>query len=329
MNGKILVVTASDEPSVKKVLEFLPGERVIRIDTDALLRRSFSFRTEERTSGWMLALDGETVYQEEIGSVWYRRPANPKASSELSAEHQSFVENEAQKFLRSLWSTLPREQILWVNHPSVLREIEFNKPYQAQTAARAGLTVPETLITNDPRAAEQFLERWNGEVALKTFGGHPLKDEEGRPQSIFTNRVSRETLQLFKREIAYAPVMLQRYIPKRIELRVTAVGERLFACAIHSQDSERTKDDWRRYDFERVKHEPYQLPPEVEAMLFRFLRETNLVFGAIDMIVTPDDEHVFLEVNPSGQWGWIERLTGLPISAAIAELLANPLPSPR
>lgn len=118
--------------------------------------------------------------------------------------------------------------------------------------------------------------------------------------------------------------MLQEYVEKALEFRVTIIGGRIFTCAIHSQDSERTRHDWRRYDFEKVKHEVYQLPVEVEQKLLALMKEWGLVYGAMDMILTPSGEYVFLEVNPTGQWGWIEYLTGMPISRTIAELLMNP-----
>ena len=120
-----------------------------------------------------------------------------------------------------------------------------------------------------------------------------------------------------------APVMAQEYVPKKLELRVTIVGEKIFTCAIYSQGSEKTKIDWRHYDSEKVKHEIFKLPKEIEHKILLFMKEAGLKFGAIDMILTPKDEFVFLEVNPSGQFGWIEDLTGMPISKSIAELLIN------
>ena len=189
---------------------------------------------------------------------------------------------------------------------------------------RVGLQVPETLVTNSLEIVKKFFDRWQGEIVLKTFGGVSVKDSEDYLLSVYTNRVSYEHLDSFGSEIQYAPVFLQNYIPKDFELRITAVGNKFFACAIQSQDSPKTKDDWRHYDFENVKHSSYVLPNTIQTKLEALMKRLKLQFGAIDMIVTPDGEYVFLEVNPSGQWGWIERLTGMPISRAIAELLANP-----
>jgi putative transposase len=48
----------------------------------------------------------------------------------------------------------------------------------------------------------------------------------------------------------------------------------------------------------------------------------GLAYGAVDLILEPSGNYVFLEVNSMGQWHWIEHLVGLPISEAIAEFLA-------
>ena len=322
---KILIVTTSDEINVDKVTGFLDeDERVVRIDTDKFLGGAFCFSMGENGRMWSLTLDGEEIVPDDVKSVWYRRPRTPDVSVELPAVYEGFVRNESQQFLKFLWSTFSREGIFWLNHPSVLREIEANKLHQASLAARVGLRVPETLVTNDPSAAREFFGRWNGEVVVKTFGGTGIENSAGKPVVVYTSKVPWDFLEMHSSEIRYSPVMFQNYVPKELELRITAVGEQLFTCAIYSQDSSRTKDDWRRYDFGNVRHELYKLPADIKEKLCAFMRASNLAFGAIDMILTPEGEYVFLEVNPSGQWGWIEHLTGMPISRAIAELLANP-----
>lgn len=326
MRGKILIVTNSGELNIDRVLPFIPEtEEVVRINTDNLLRSSVvAFRITQSGTDWSFEAEGKTVEVSEVKSIWYRRPHLPKPGSTTDPQYHDFVRKETQHVLFSLWTSTPQENILWVNHPLPLTLLEFNKPYQMQAAREVGLVIPATLITTSPDQAVDFFEHWNGEVIIKTFGGHVLKDEQERVLSIYTNRVTREQIEAHGDEIRLVPIMLQNYVPKSFELRITAVGRRLFACAIHSQDSPRTRDDWRRYDFENVKHQPHQLPTQVETKLLELMRSLQLQFGAIDMIVTPDGEYVFLEVNPSGQWGWIETLTGMPISQAIAELLLNP-----
>jgi glutathione synthase/RimK-type ligase-like ATP-grasp enzyme len=112
-------------------------------------------------------------------------------------------------------------------------------------------------------------------------------------------------------------------VPKRFELRVTVVGEQVFAAEIHSQQTNRTRVDWRRYDLSHTPHLPHALPEHVQVKCVELVRRLGLCYGAIDLILTPDGRYVFLEINPSGQYMWIEERTGLPISEAVANLLVS------
>lgn len=263
----------------------------------------------------------EALRIEEIKSAWFRRPEYPQAAAELPQWQMKFVQDESRAALYSLYSTLP---CFWMNHPFIsVRLLEHNKLYQLDVAQQLGLTVPETIITNDTAELLAFCRECGGSLAVKCIQGHAYRERKTKTAfGLFTSRVTFDELAAQEESIAYAPVFAQRYIPKKIELRITVVGERFFSCAIHSQESERTKHDWRNYDFEKVRHEPYELPKEIEAKLRELMRFWRLSFGALDMIVTPSGEYVFLEINPGGQWGWIEDLAGLPISRAIAETLA-------
>jgi glutathione synthase/RimK-type ligase-like ATP-grasp enzyme len=102
---------------------------------------------------------------------------------------------------------------------------------------------------------------------------------------------------------------------------VTVVGTRVFAAAIDSQASRLTRHDWRHYDNERARYSPFELPAPIRAACRRLLRALGLTFGAIDLVVTPEGEYVFIEINPNGQWGWVEDLTRMQIGQAIADFL--------
>jgi glutathione synthase/RimK-type ligase-like ATP-grasp enzyme len=212
-----------------------------------------------------------------------------------------------------------------MNHPLYARNLlEHNKLFQLKLAEASGLIIPDTVITNSSDHLIEFCENHNGSIAVKTLRSSVFQETDGVADGIYTNRVSIDYLKDHIGDISLAPIMAQEYVSKKLEFRVTIVGENIFACAIHSQDSERTKDDWRRYDFTKVKHESYNLPQKIKTALLKFMKACHLTFGAIDMILTPEEKYVFLEVNPNGQYGWIEDLTGLPISDTIAKLLANP-----
>jgi hypothetical protein len=106
-------------------------------------------------------------------------------------------------------------------------------------------------------------------------------------------------------------------------LRKRDFSYRVFAIEIHSQQSEKTKHDWRHYDFDKVAHCVHELPDRVRNQCLALVQALDLRFGAIELIVTPNNEYVFLEINPTGQYQWLEALTDLPITDSIVELLIN------
>jgi glutathione synthase/RimK-type ligase-like ATP-grasp enzyme len=122
--------------------------------------------------------------------------------------------------------------------------------------------------------------------------------------------------------VRHAPVVVQEYVPKQVELRITVVGDRVFAAEIDSQASPMARHDWRAGDPRTMAHRRHPLPLKEAERCLRLTRALDLCFGAIDMVLTPGGEYVFLEINPNGQWGWIQDLTGMPIAEVLAEILA-------
>lgn len=140
---------------------------------------------------------------------------------------------------------------------------------------------------------------------------------------VLTNIVKKEDFsenQLLT-SVQNTPVQFQNYIEKQTEIRVTVVDHDLFPCEIDSQSVERMKIDWRRFDFSKETHRACELDNDIKEKIFLFMDRAKLVFGAIDLIKKPNGEYVFLEINPAGQWQWVEVLTKLPISKAIANWL--------
>jgi glutathione synthase/RimK-type ligase-like ATP-grasp enzyme len=118
------------------------------------------------------------------------------------------------------------------------------------------------------------------------------------------------------------PLTIQDYIEKDYELRITVVGDRDFACKINSQAAGgNTTIDWRRYNIPKTPHSLYTLPLHIRDQLLSFHEYFGLAASSFDLIRSRDGDYVFLESNPYGQWLWIEDLTGLQITVAIAEYL--------
>jgi len=228
-----------------------------------------------------------------------------------------FAEQEAKSTIMGLWEIL---DCVWVNHPERNRVAEL-KIKQLMVANEVGLEIPKTIITNDPEEAEIFFRKTKSEgVIIKRLGGGIVLDGN-QGSAIYTSLVSEADINDIGR-VRYTPTLFQEYIQKDVELRITVVGNKVFPIEIHSQKSERAKFDWRR-DTLNLLHREHLLPEDVKQKIINFVHKLGLNFGAIDMILTPNGRYVFLEINPNGQWGWIEDLTGLPISDSIINLLVG------
>lgn len=142
---------------------------------------------------------------------------------------------------------------------------------------------------------------------------------------IYTNKITPKYLEQIEL-IKMSPAIFQEIIPKSCELRITVVGDKIFPVKIYSQEDEFTALDWRKKpslnDF-NVKMEPVGLPSSVEKSIYSLMNKLSLQFGCIDMIVTPNGDYVFLEINPNGQWYFVQLKTGVEIAKSIADLLTN------
>lgn len=265
----------------------------------------------ERGRSFGLELDRRSLNLAEFGSVWWRRPHPPRVNEAMgAATHRLFAANEAQEALTGLWHSLDAQ---WINDPS--RDlVAHRKAYQLRVAQDVGLFIPATVITNDPQQALRFIDsRGYRSVVYKAFAA---TEEEWRE----TRLLRPEELALIQ-HVQHAPVIFQEYVEAVYDLRVTVVGEDIFAAAIHSQETGYVVDC--RIDIRSARIEAVTLPPEVESLVRALMRRLGLVYGAIDMRLAPDGRYVFLEINPAGQWLYIEVASGQPIAAAMARALVE------
>ncbi|MDE0397765.1 MAG: hypothetical protein OXL96_08190 [Candidatus Poribacteria bacterium] len=244
-----------------------------------------------------------------VSVAYFRRPLLSLQQYHFGKFHD-YVWTEWTAFLRTLYAIVGDR---WFNHPNDILLAE-DKSRQLKLAHDIGFNVPETFITNDPTMIKDL----QSDIALVA---KPMKqaliESDDTTSTIFTSQIDELVDDDFA-SVPLCPVIFQRLIPKRDDIRVTVVGSQVFAVAIHSQAFEETKVDWRRGSNPNLCHEIIDLPEQIAQRCIRIVQAQQLKFGAIDLVRDRHDEFWFLECNPNGQWAWIENRTGLPIAAAIA-----------
>jgi len=274
---------------------------------------------------WTICSQFGELKLEHVRQVWLRR-----AFVEVALEDSQSLDPDFQIW-RAEWNKtlsgmyLDLASVPWLNP---LRETfrAENKYEQMRLARKLGLKLPETLVSNDKNRLKRFAVE-HDEVALKLMSQELYVGEDGSVKGIFVNKLAPSDFDQFG-ECSENPVVLQKYIPKQFEVRYTVVGADHHVCRIDSQLSQRTEVDWRRYDIPRTPHTPIEPPTVVRSKVTELMEHLGLEFGALDFIVTNSDEWYFLEINPVGQWLWIEDLTGLPISDSVANWIIQHVASP-
>jgi MvdC family ATP-grasp ribosomal peptide maturase len=320
MRDAVLLLTHSgDFYTVDLVAHALArmGTRPIRFNTDlfpSLVK--LSARAGDERAAHFLTETGEQISAAEVCAVWARKLWSPRMAHDLDERYRSMCVEESIAALEGFLDAL--HDARWVNDLHRQRAAE-NKQRQLPVAARAGLRVPRTLVTNDPAAARQFFAESEGQTVAKLLRPIAVSMDANTP-FVYTNRVREEDLAVAE-TLRHSPMVFQELIPKACELRVAYVAGKTFAGALDASGTSRGQTDWRRVAPEQCRWQKAQLPAEVASSLHALMLELGLVFGAIDLICTPSGEYVFLEVNPGGEWGMLERDLGLPISESIAEAL--------
>jgi ATP-grasp ribosomal peptide maturase len=264
--------------------------------------------------GTTLQLPERTLDLAEVCCAWYRRPTVFRLPPDLSDGDRRWATAEARAALGGLIQLTPR----WLNHPSAIGRAEY-KPLQLDTARRLGLDVPATLITNDPQRAAEFAAEHGGSVMYKPLASPLLTDPDDASAIVYTTPVTVD--QVAGAGVRITPHLFQQRIPKDHELRITYVDGTCHTARI-DVDSPRAAEDWRA-DRDHVRYRPADLPADIAASVGALVEALDLRYAAIDMIVDPGGRYWLLEVNPNGQFGFIEHATGIPLSAAIAGALTT------
>jgi hypothetical protein len=330
---QIVIVTQLDDPHTDDVVTVLQdmGHEPVRLNTeDVPSNVTVSATLGADVGRWEAAIEihtnGRRIDMDAIRSIWWRQPGEYLLPDDFSEQEREFAKDEIDHALRGLWASL---DCYWISYPESIREASW-KGSQLQRAAELGLDVPRTLVTTDPEAVRAFYDACDGQVCYKVltdpFLGapkvarkHPDR-EPPEPYQTPTTMITEAELELLD-SVRLVPCLFQEYIAKQVELRVTVIGDEVFAAEIHSQEHKKTRIDWRG-QYTGVRYAKAQLPAEVVERCLALVRSYNLNYGAMDFVLTPDGRYVFLENNPNGQFRFVELLVPeLRLTAALASCL--------
>lgn len=309
----ILVISHQRDDHAAEVLETLRrlGHPAVLVDTarfpqEIAVRQTF----HEGNISFDISVDGRDVNLSNCRAGWWRRPQSYGLHPGMAPDVAAFSYSECHETMAGMWAALP---LRWVN-PPYLDEVAHHKPFQLALAPAVGLSTPRTLITNDPAAARRFVEEvGRGRTIYKTF----IATEQNWRE---TRIVQSEEMAILD-SVSLAPVIFQEFVPATEDLRVTVIGEEIFPASIRSASGGYAVD--YRMDLSGASFRPTQLEPETEKGIRALMQRLGLYYGAIDFRRTAQGEEIFLEINPAGEWLFIEERTGQPMTQAMAHLLST------
>lgn len=315
-----VVIFAQDcDASVDQVIRQLIDQQVpvFRADTSWFPQR-LTIEARLESDRWVgcLSTDHHRVDLDNIRSIWYRDPTAFDFPANLSQPERRFAFREARLGLGGVLTSL---NTLWVNHPNRASDAIY-KPLQLTTAAKSGLAIPRTLVTNDAAAVRRFHAESRTRLICKVFGSNTIA-EDGTLKVAYTHRLDDGDLANLDNVRSTAHQFQDWVHDKKCDARVIVVGDRIFPVLIHA-GSPASRIDWRT-DYTALRYELAELPVTVNDGVRRYMAAFGLAYAAFDFTIDAAGKWFFLEANTAGQYGFLETNTGAPISASLADLLAG------
>lgn len=331
MTKKVLLVTyEGDSPTlITNMTEALArrGAQALRFDTDRFpMKQTASFRQDEGREIFEFSDGSERIELGPGDAIWYRRARyGGQLPMTMDAQIRRAAVGECEDLLRGMLTAAP----CFVLDPPDLVKHCGNKPWQQRLARECGLATPRTLMTNNVEQAREFLKSCTHGAIAKMLSAFAVYGERNEERVVFTTALKAEHIEKLD-GLRYCPMVFQERIEKRLELRITAIGRRLFAAAVDSGRMPGAEVDWREKGLALINAwSAYSLPADVEQALHRYMDRIGMQYSAIDMLVEPGGRHVFLEANPAGEFFWLDdQEPHFPLVDAMADVLTD-LPGAR
>jgi len=305
LQPKVLFVTNKDDFAIDYLIFKFKDYNIpyLRLNSEDITEHSITWDYEGIK---ILKYNGYQYSLADITSVYFRRAPSVFPNS-INLNDTQYINGERRDFFEGLYLTL---NVKWIN-PIYSTYIAEKKLYQLNVAKNIGFKIPHTIVSNNPKEINKFIDN-TGECIIKPIS-HGLQISKEGAFSIYTSEITdtnfMETDKLFE-----SPVMVQNKIINYRDVRVTVVGNNLFPVEIEKEDTKNV--DWRAPEVNK-NYELHVLPNNIKELIFKLHKKLNLIYSAFDFILNQEGEYIFLETNPAGEWVWLERQLGLPISSAI------------
>lgn len=282
-------------------------KKYLRINRDRFQEYDIIYSLENNTIE--IKMDGKQylLKNDNILGIYFRAPV-------FLRSHKKYLLNE--QLIRSQWSAFIRNLVVfdkakWINNPVDTYKAE-NKMYQLKCANDIGLMTPKTYVGNI--IPDNIVEENN--YIVKSLDTALFYNEN---QELFTYSSIISGKELKLANIKDAPIILQECLENKLDLRVTVIGDKLFPVSITCSGSG-IVGDWRKNKKDTLTYNCFDLPDEIRTKILMLMKKLNLSFGGVDLILK-EDKYYFIEVNPTGEWGWLESANFMPISSEIVNAL--------
>jgi hypothetical protein len=316
----IFILTNSQDTTATYLVSVLEKSKIpfIRLDTDCLISRIAVKYSNAKPS---IRIDGHWYDETHVDHIWYRRPEQLKDCRFDDSPESQYTRSEWTEFVECFFAHVPISK--WINHPS-RNALASRKLEQLTTAVDLGFQIPDTLATQEPDELRRFFEKYSGQVIIKPLSsGYIERKGDERDSLIYTNQVFEKNLEHIE-DLKVCPSLFQQYVSKHSDVRITVVDSDIHAVKMCAKDpTGAQRCDIRRNNMEDVKYEPISLPDPIRGYVKKLMRHYGLRFGAIDMAVSNTGDWYFFEINPNGQWAWLDLNDCANIAGSFVKAFSN------
>lgn len=320
----ILIISNDKEKSTSDVIEWLLYYNVnFELISERNKIKNIKYTQNRNNLEVIIETNRSQINFKDITSYWYRRGGvtlkrNPLFNESRLKKGIDFFINQENGHVIDFIHYILKQKSISINS---LFEINVNKNIMLSKASKIGLKIPETIVTNEKKKVLFFLEK-HKRIITKSISNGTILLSSDYTVSNYTNEVTKESL--LKIPDKFELSLFQKLLDKKYELRIFYLKGKFYSSAIFSQEDEQTKIDFRKYNFKKPNRVvPYKLPTKISDKLRNFMNNIKMSSGSLDMVVTTNDEYIFLEVNPVGLFEQVSEPCNYYLHEKIAKFLIN------